>query len=93
MNDFVFPIRQVFRPYPEKIIKTNNSVIYKAQDLNLKRDVCIKEISITGTTPAEKKKNYEKAMSEARTMVRVTEKTNAVPNIYLTFFDADESKI
>lgn len=93
MNDFVFTIKQVFRPYPEKIIRTDNSVIYKAQDLNLKRDVCIKEISIAGITPAEKKKNYEKAMSEARTMVRVTEKTNAVPNIYLTFFDSDESKI
>lgn len=93
MNDFRFPIEHVYRPYPESVIRTENSVIYKAQDLDFQRDVCIKEVSIAGRTAGEKKKNLEKALSEARTMVKVTGKTESVPAIYLVFHDPDASKI
>lgn len=91
MNDFIFTIEHVFRPYPDSTIETDNSVIFRAQDLNLKQDVCIKKIVIPGGSETEKKNNYQKALSEARTMVRVSKKTNAVPRIHLTHYDPKES--
>lgn len=93
LNDFIFRIDHKYRPYLDCLIKTDNSLIYKAQDLNLQKDVCIKEVHIAGDRDYEVKRNLDKAMSEARTMVKVSGKTSAVPTIYLTYYDVIEKKL
>lgn len=93
MNDLIFSIQHIYRPYSDNITETDNSIIYRAQDLNLAKDVCIKKIVIPGTSEAELKRNYQKALSEARTMVKVSSRTSAVPSIHLTYYDSKESNL
>ena len=93
MDDFVFRIKHVYRPYEETRVSTGHSVIYKAQDLNLKKDVCIKEVHISGERPEEVRRNLDEAMKEARTMVQVSERTPAVPAIHLTYFDENKKTL
>lgn len=92
MTDFVFPIRHVYRPYETESVSTDYSVIYKAQDLLLQKDVCIKEVRISGTNRDDIERNLQAARREARTMCRVSEKTSFVPAIHLTYFDKNQQK-
>ena len=93
LSDLVFTINHIYRPYPDSVIKTINSTIYKAQDLDLKRDVCIKEVNIAGEKDKEVRQNLKKAMSEASTMIKIRGKTDAVPTIYLTYYDEEKRKL
>lgn len=93
LNDFIFTINHKYRPYPDTVINTGNSIIYKVQDLDLRKDICIKEVHIAGRQNVDVSRNVEKAMSEARTMVKVREKTSAVPTIYLTYYDEKNRKL
>ncbi len=88
MDELVFKIEHKYRPYTDELNQTENSRVYKAQDLVLCKDVCIKEIHIPGVNKWEIERNLEMVRSEARTMVRVSEKTRLVPSIHLTYYDS-----
>jgi serine/threonine-protein kinase len=69
-----------------KKIETGNT-IYKAQDLNFGRDVCIKTVHILGDTKVKKIQNLERAKLEVRAMTALEGQTNFVPRIYEMFFN------
>jgi len=93
MNEISFTIEHKYRVYPDSVINTDNSVIYKAQDIQLQRDVCIKEIRVMGDTKKDLERNLNKALSEARSMIKIAEKTNAIPNVYLHYYDSKTQKL
>ncbi|MFY9285926.1 MAG: serine/threonine protein kinase [Tissierellaceae bacterium] len=76
-----------YRLIDESKIETDLSVIYKGQDLELSRTVCVKSIQLDCQNPNQVKPKLNRAMLEVKTMVRVGEKTSRVPRIYSTYFD------
>lgn len=82
-----------YRLIEESKIETNGSTIYRAQDLELGRDVCVKIVDIEGENSREIEKKLERAMLEVRAMVDISEKTIYIPSIFSTFFNKRESKL
>lgn len=82
-----------YRPMEDTKIETNLSMIYKAQDLELNRNVCIKSVKIDGENSREIESKLQRAMLEVRAMVEVSEKTIYIPNIFSTYFDKEKSTI
>ncbi len=92
MDELVFSMQHRFRPYENTI--TDNSLIYKAQDLELQRDVCIKEIPVPFDANGRNlERNLNIVSREVRTLVRVSEMTGSVPSIHLTYFDKEKRKL
>lgn len=82
-----------YRFIEDSKIETDNSVIYRAQDLELNRNVCIKIIKIDGDSPREIQAKLQRSMLEVRAMVEISERTIYLPNIYSTYFDEDKSTL
>lgn len=82
-----------YRAIVDTKIETNFSMIYKAQDLELNRDVCIKSVKIDGKNPGEIEEKLQRAMLEVRAMVEVSDKTIYIPNIFSTHFDKEKSTL
>ena len=79
--ELVFDAKQHYR-YDEAEHVTPNSELYKAIDLAMDRMVALKKIMIDGASPKEIAENRKRAEQEVRTMVRVSELTAKIPNIY-----------
>lgn len=72
-------------------IETDASSIYRAQDLELNRDVCVKKVEIGGENPREVQRSLEKAMLEVRAMVEISDKSIYIPSIYSSYFNEKDS--
>lgn len=59
--------------------------VYKAFDENLKRYVLLKIVTIQGDNPKDIKENFNHAMGEVRTLVKLEEQRLNIPVIYNTF--------
>lgn len=82
-----------YRLVKDTKIETNFSMIYKAQDLELNRDVCIKSVKIDGKNPKEIESKLQSAMLEVQTMVEVSGMTIYIPNIFSTYFHKEKSTL
>ncbi len=72
------------------MIQTGNSTVYKGQDLELNRSVCIKIINLKNGHSSITK-DYERALLEIKALISVSELTTHVPVIYEVFFDRDKA--
>lgn len=92
MSKLSFNIEHNYLLHDEDRVTTDYSVIYRAQDLVLRKDVCIKEVRIAGQMRDEIQQNLNNAILEARKMVQVSERSKAVPAVHLTYFDKESKK-
>lgn len=82
-----------YRCIEETKIETDCSVIYKAQDLELNRNACIKCLKLDGNNSKEIEIKFQKAMLEVRAMVEISEKTTHIPNILSTYYDKEKAML
>ena len=66
----------------ESKIETNDGAVYLAQDLWLKRKVCVKLINIPGDSPAVRKINLQKAIKEVIIHSEISLNSQHVPAIF-----------
>lgn len=77
----------------ESKVETGCGGLYQAQDYDLQRTVAIKQVKIEGDNIKEKKLFYQKAISEVRAMVRLSEEDIAIPTIFDTYFDEKKNEL
>lgn len=82
-----FTIKHRYLIQEETRIETENSAIYKAIDVEMGRNICVKQIRIQGANDREVKVNLSVALTEVKTMVEIGDQTSRVPTIYETYFD------
>lgn len=71
----------------ESMIETECGGIFKAQDLELQRTVAVKQIRIEGNNLRERQMFYEKARSEVRAMINLSEENIPIPQIFDAYYD------
>ncbi len=79
--------------YDEAAHVTPNSELYRALDLSLGRTVALKCVAINGGSPREKEANYKRALQEVKTMVKISELTAKIPNIYTSHYAEKEGRL
>lgn len=76
----------------ETKIETECGALFQAQDLDFNRTIAVKMVEIQGENKSEKKQNYEKAYSEVKAMVALSEENLPIPSIYATYYDVMNSR-
>lgn len=88
--EIIYTKEHHYRCIEESKIETDCSAIYKAQDLELNRNVCIKCLKLDGDNSKEIGIKLQKAMLEVRAMVEISDKITHIPNILSTYFDEEK---
>ena len=81
-----------YRTVDESKIETGNSIVYKAQDLEFNRTVCIKSIKINHEG-SDSESEYSRALLEIKALVSVAELTAHVPVIHDVYYDKTTSRL
>ena len=79
--------------YDEALHVTPNSELYKALDLTYDRTVALKKVVVSGNSKREIAENYKRAAQEVRTMIRVSELTAKIPNIYGMYYNEEQNEL
>ena len=90
--ELIFDKQHRYRLSDDNKIGTNNSTIYKAQDLDYNRTVCIKVVQLDNSR-SKNSAEYKRAVLELKTIVSVSELTTHVPVIYNSFFEESTSRL
>lgn len=72
---------------------TPNSELFKAYDLQYKRDVAVKKIIIEGNNPKEVNLNLKKAKNEVASMILMSQLTPRLPIILDDYFDQENNTL
>ena len=75
-----------YRMIDDDKIETGNSTIYKAQDLEFNRTVCVKSIRFDKSSPSFQE-HRKRAMLEVKSLIAISELTMHVPSVYNVYFD------
>ena len=87
MSNVTLNVEHRFELVEESRIETLNSVIYRVQDLDLHRDVCLKLVRIPGDTKDEVQTNLKSAMHEVGLMSKFADETSSIPPVYMVHFN------
>ncbi|MEN8905149.1 MAG: serine/threonine-protein kinase [Clostridiales bacterium] len=72
----------------EPVISSENTIVYKAREMELVRDVCIKGVKLKGKNDFERSKNLKLALREVKTIVKVrNEHIINIADVYNVFHD------
>lgn len=85
--------RHTYNLIEETRIETTSGALFQAQDLEFSRTVAVKMVEIQGGNRYEKKQSYEKAYSEVRAMISLSEEHLPIPSIYETWYDENHSRL
>ena len=88
--EIIYTKEHRYRCIEESKIETDCSAIYKAQDLELNRNVCIKSLKLDGANSNEIQIKLQRAMLEVRAIVEISDKVTHIPNILSTYFDKEK---
>lgn len=85
--------KHVYNLIEETKIETECGALYQAQDLDFNRTIAVKMVEIQGENRREKDCAYEKAYSEVKALVALSEENLPIPSIYTTYYDEKQSRL